>query len=326
MSEVLILRFCLILILVIFVFNVLDNNSGHHRDSVSLEAAPPPIRRGVFGTHTIRASDGRFVRPFWALNQPLYHFSNTKFIRSEIAVQYRMDSEKTGIRGLVVKSEINAGEILIVEYPLLRLETDTSSKTTTQHQIEQKVASIMEMDPYFRRIWHSIPQKVAVDQRLVLPITKRKWLQSFGIYALLSRITTVNPETSHLSKHRENVAVIFGGTEDEYVCIVMAIRDIPQGTELLRGSHPRSVVESQSLGVVPHSKSEKFVDFVNSGQIFQVIRGVNMEDPPDWTGQPFVRQAACEFHRKTAENPARWTRLCNDYTRKRVMTTLSEYV
>ena len=114
---------------------------------------------------------------------------------------------------------------------------------------------------------------------------------SFGIYALLSKITIINPASK--KQNRQNVAIVFGGKWDDYVCVLIAITDIPRGTELVRGVHPKRIIGGQGLGAIlgdNKSESEKIHEikqFVESGQLFKTIRGVHLTGPPDWTGKEF---------------------------------------
>ncbi len=116
------------------------------------------------------------------------------------------------------------------------------------HRIHRDVQMKHKMDSEFSRIWnyqigtnsdvhhryHSELQRKGISMQHTLGMDdlvkvhsnifgKMSRRQPFGVYALLSKMSFGLPQ---------NVAVIFGEEQDDYVCVVMATKDIPKGSHI----------------------------------------------------------------------------------------------
>ena len=179
-SEVVISRgLCILVICFVAAFVHTDhfgtsNESQKRPSTLQNRRTDAILKRGRLNLPApkLRPMNRDFVREYTSLQRPLFHFKNTKFIKNDIGTPHSIDSKRNGIRGLVCGSDINAGEILIVEKPLLLFEKDTPNPENTDQLIQKKVSSIMESDPEFSQIWLSINRKLALDQLIEIPMGK----------------------------------------------------------------------------------------------------------------------------------------------------------
>ena len=150
--------------------------------------------------------------------------------------------------GLFAKSDIKAGEILFVEYPLLRLDDGAAHKISDGVLLMRHIQQLLhssrdaelsriwlehmhfnaDMYHLYREQWRHIPLRqlgglhdlVKAQSNLFGAMTRRS---PSHVYALLSRINQGLPQ---------NVAAIFGEKRDYDVCVLMATADIARHTEL----------------------------------------------------------------------------------------------
>ena len=196
--------------------------------------------------HRYRPVSAKQATPKIVEHTLVFHSKTTKFLNPAVGLT-QFDSVK-GL-GLFVKSDIKAGEILFVEYPLLRLDDGATHKIADgvlrMRYIQQLLQSSRDpelsriwldhidfnADMYhlYRRQWRHIPLRqlgglhdlVKVESNLFGAMTRRR---PRNVYALLSRINQGLPQ---------NVAAIFGEKRDYDVCVVMATTDIAKHSELV---------------------------------------------------------------------------------------------
>ena len=187
----------------------------------------------------------------------VYHSRNTRFLHRGVGLEY-FDSAKGS--GLFTKCDINAGEILFVEGPLLKIQNERHDDLRMMmNRIHSNVQSEHQRDPQFSRIWQT---QIRADNDMKHRYESLRSFRGFAdfikvlsnrfgvmnsrkplsVYALLSKINFGLPQ---------NVAVMFGDKNDDELCAVMATTDIAKGTELVTDYlfdwfrlHPRSKSES----------------------------------------------------------------------------------
>ena len=173
------------------------------------------------------------------------HSKLTVFVHDSVSMKWYGDSKGYG---LFVTRNIKAGEILIVEYPLLRIKTTpdpmAGNSVTVIQEIHSKAQHHAKLDPEFSEIWNGLAMNADILNQYSEPWTKFEEvdpmvfdivkfstnhfgqgfnLKPMAIYGLLSKINFGLPQ---------NVAVIFGDEQDANVCVIVATRDIKQGEEL----------------------------------------------------------------------------------------------
>ena len=243
----------------------------------------------------VRVFHQKRPRHYIAEQRPLIS-RRTNFIHSGLRMEHEPDSKWNGF---VTKSSIFAGEIVLVEYPVLTFGS-TADSASMQHRFRDAAIQKYKSDPQFRRIWPSSDVTRGFDHLVRLKVyddTESKRGQSlFGAFQLFTGIQFGS---------EPNVAVMFGEKDNEFACIVMAIIDIPRGSKLVSSKIIESKEGSFSRDI-PSSVRNLMHQFIDSGEIFQMMNGVRKA--PGWTGQRFVQKAACAFH-KEMTNP-KWKRWC----------------
>ena len=173
------------------------------------------------------------------------HSKNTKYFNKAIALKY--DDEKG--HGLIVNKDVSAGDLLFVEYPLLKIDAYSPADSLSMVlQINRQVKSQFISDCEFAKIWdglevnpmdliwireslkmHGSQQPIALNNmaKVFTNQINGKWHinQEITVYGLMSKINFGLPQ---------NVAMIAGGSEHKFVCIALATKDIAAGTELVR--------------------------------------------------------------------------------------------
>ena len=171
-----------------------------------------------------------------------YHSKLTLFVHDSIEMRWYGDHKGDG---LIVNRDVKAGEILIVEYPLLKLEDTTTpaQPVSMLYKIEKKVQMLKANDQEFADVWNGLAINAEILSFYIHgedPVNHHKaydivkfitnhfgginWNKPLGIYSLLSKINFGLPQ---------NIAVIFGDKSDNDVCIIIATRDIERGKELV---------------------------------------------------------------------------------------------
>ena len=158
---------------------------------------------------------------------------------------------------MTTNQAISAGNILFVEYPLIKIDHDTDPNMhimTIMQEIHRTVEQDRVDDTEFSHVWNSIGfshkmymhhlkalmyaglkdiPKTNLDPRLVDLIKVKsnqfgsgniRWRQPWGVYGVLSKINFGLPQ---------NIAVVFGGAEHNFVCVAFAVKDIAKGEELV---------------------------------------------------------------------------------------------
>ena len=173
-----------------------------------------------------------------------YHSKLTLFVHNAIGMKWYGD--KKGY-GLFSTRNIKAGEILIIEYPLLKLQSapDSDNTMSVVYEIHSQATNKRQTDPEFSNIWDSLAMNADILMQysdpgvkyedthpMVFDVTKfstNHFGQGFdgkpmAIYGLLSKINFGLPQ---------NIAVIFGDKQDNFVCTILATRGIKKGEELV---------------------------------------------------------------------------------------------
>eukprot|EP01084_Bolivina_argentea_P097188 174736_1 len=173
----------------------------------------------------------------------MYHSEKTKFVHDAIGLKYYNAVKGYG---LFAKSNINAGEILFVEYPLVKIHDDMSPNMdgwTLMKTVHTGVETARKVDDEFSKVWDRMAKNQKISKQfetlmdgyyhpgiedLVKVNTNQfamtSWRKPLGVWGLLSKVNHDLPQ---------NIAAFFGEKKDNYVCITMATTNISKGTELV---------------------------------------------------------------------------------------------
>ena len=189
--------------------------------------------------------------------QLITHTGCTKFLHSSLQLKYINDDKKYGI---IATKKIPFGSIISVEKPMLYIEDhpdfyvqyvdkDRISLPTMMHGVSVAISAARHMDGQFRRIWD---EELETNQEMLakyentmkqneIPLSVHTsladWIKfmtfwhgsmnqrkPYAIYSVLSRINHGLPQ---------NVAMIYGDRVDEFVCILVATKNIQSGEEIV---------------------------------------------------------------------------------------------
>ena len=172
----------------------------------------------------------------------IYHPGHTVFVDTRIRQKWFGNNKG---HGLVANKDINEGEIIIVEYPILKLNDDIDYKKTRArmhaiHQIEQQQSTY---DANFAEVWKAMAMNRDIFNFFAKNIDPADYLavinlakfhtnhfralsdtKPLSVYGLLSKINFGLPQ---------NIAVIVGDEEEDFVCTVFATKSIKKGQELV---------------------------------------------------------------------------------------------
>lgn len=201
-------------------------------------------------------------------------------------------------KGLVTKSKIFKGEIVLVENPLVLFGTKTPNMNTERLrvQFQNAVREKSKRDIAFSKMWASMSTVKGFECLLEIKPHRsnakdlRKW---FGVFRLFREIDGTGLVYSD-GGPTPNVAVVFGERKDHFTCVVIATTDIPKGSKLM----------------IPGNRSWKTIvtgeDYINSEEIFKVLFDIRGVAASDWAYH-LMQKTAC-LRTVKGLKPRRW---CN---------------